>query len=278
MSQTSQIRRRTTKLRLDDAPTINPEDVEQAIKRAQPSKAAGRHEINSLHLKKLGSLAVSYLCNTFQLSLNTGIIPTIWRKSNVIPLPKTGKDHSVGKNWRPIILLSATAKIMERILLPHVETDSVLQPTQHSFRKHHSTNTALHHIVADITRGFNHKKPADTTILVALDLIAAFDTVDHSYLAERILLNRAPDSVKRWMTNFLLDRQAKVNFRGKCSKPRNIHAGIVQGGVLSPTLFNLYMADSPVPPEDIRVIIYADDGTLYTSGPDTEDLVDRLNR
>ena len=65
--------RRTAKLRLDDAPTINPEDVEQAIKRAKPSKAAGPDEITSLHLKKLGPLAVSYLCNTFQLSLSLSL-------------------------------------------------------------------------------------------------------------------------------------------------------------------------------------------------------------
>ena len=80
------------------------------------------------------------------------------------------------------------------------------------------------------------------------------------------------------MINYLQGRQAKINFRGKCSKPRKILAGIVQGGVLSPTLFNLYMADFPVPPEGIKVIIYADDVTIYTSGPDPEDLVDRLNR
>ena len=59
--------RRNAKLCLDDAPTITPE-VEQAIKRAKHSRAAGPDKITSLHLKKLGPLAVKYLCNTFQIS------------------------------------------------------------------------------------------------------------------------------------------------------------------------------------------------------------------
>ena len=119
---------------------------------------------------------------------------------------------------------------------------------------------------SDVVSG--HLRTLYKAILFALDLTAAFDTVDHSYLVERILLNPAPNSIKHGMINYLQDIQARVNFRGKSSKPRKIRAGIVQAGVLS---------DFPVPPEGIKVIIYADDVTICTSGPNPDDLVDRLN-
>ena len=53
--------------------------------------------------------------------------------------------------------------------------------------------------------------------------------------------------------------------------------GVAQGGVLSPALFNYYMADFPTPPPNIKLIKYADDITIYTSGPVVDDLINGLN-
>ena len=53
--------------------------------------------------------------------------------------------------------------------------------------------------------------------------------------------------------------------------------GVVQGGVLSPALFNYYLADFPTPPPNIKLIMYANDITIYTSGPVVADLINGLN-
>ena len=53
--------------------------------------------------------------------------------------------------------------------------------------------------------------------------------------------------------------------------------GVVQGGVLSPALFNYYLADFTTPPPNIKLIKYADDITIYTSGPVVADLMNGLN-
>ena len=53
--------------------------------------------------------------------------------------------------------------------------------------------------------------------------------------------------------------------------------GVVQRGVLSPALFNYYLADFQTPPTSIRLIKYADDITIYTSGPVVTDLINGLN-
>ena len=53
--------------------------------------------------------------------------------------------------------------------------------------------------------------------------------------------------------------------------------GVVQGGVLSPALFDYYLADFPTPPPNIKLIKYADDSAIYTSGPVVADLINGLN-
>ena len=73
------------------------------------------------------------------------------------------------------------------------------------------------------------------------------------------------------------NRQAKVNFWQKESKSRKVKTGVVQGGVLSPELFNYYLADFPTPPPNIKLIKYADDITIHTSGPVVADLINGLN-
>ena len=220
---------------------------------------------------------MQYLTDIYNISVKTSIIPNIWKKSHIVPLPKPGKDSSVGKNWRPISLLCCPAKVLERLLLPHIDQAIRLQPTQHGFRKRHSTCTGILSLITDVADGFCQRKPAARTVLVALDLTAAFDTVNHNTLSRQISeLEAAPQRVRRWIINYLHGRQAVVTFRGETSIHRCVRQGVVQGGVLSPSLFNLYMSDLPTPPSNVKLMSYADDVSVYTSGPVIEDLTVQL--
>ena len=73
------------------------------------------------------------------------------------------------------------------------------------------------------------------------------------------------------------NRPAKVNFRQKESKSRTVKTGAVQGGVLSPALFNYYLADFPTPPPNIKLIKNTDDITIYTPGSEVADQINGLN-
>ena len=77
--------------------------------------------------------------------------------------------------------------------------------------------------------------------------------------------------------NYIQNRRAKVYFLQKKFMGRKMKTGVVQGGVLSPALFNYYLADFPTPPPNIKLIKYADDITIYTSGPVVADLINCLN-
>ena len=121
------------------------------------------------------------------------------------------------------------------------------------------------------------KKPAHRTVLVAHNLTAAFDNVDHKQLLDCVFNTNLLATIRRWLYNYVQNRRAKVHFRQKESKSRKVKTGVVQGGVLSPALFNYYLVDFPTPLSNIKLIKYADDITIYTPGPVVADLFNGLN-
>ena len=114
-------------------------------------------------------------------------------------------------------------------------------------------------------------------MLVALDLTAAFDNVDHQQLLDCVFNTKTYSAIRGWPYNYLLNRRANVHLRQKESKSRKVKTGVVQGGVLSPALINYYRADFPIPHPNVKQNKYADDITIYTSGPVITDLINGLN-
>ena len=198
-------------------------------------------------------------------------------KAIIIPILKPGKDNNIGKNWRPISLLCPAAITLEDFLLPKIQTHIPFHPAQQGHRLKHSTCTALSTITADIVAGFARKNLTHRTVLVALDLTAAFYNVDHQQLLDCVFNTNILTTIRRWLYNYMQNRRAKVQFRQKESKGRKVKTGVVQRGVLSPALFNYYLAVFPTPTPNIRLIKHADNITTNTSGAGVADLINGLN-
>jgi hypothetical protein len=203
-------------------------------------------------------------------ALNKNVIPHIWKLAKIVPIPKPNKDPSLGSSYRPISLLSPIAKTLEKIVLPHITQNIPNIPTQHGFKSKHSTNTALHHINETIAEGFNSKKPHSRTIIVALDMSKAFDTVDTHILIKKIQNTNIPPTIKKFTANYLKGRKAYTTYQNSKSKQQQFKTGVPQGGVLSPILFNIYMSDIPTPPIGIKLFTYADDITTLSIHHDIE--------
>ena len=195
-----------------------------------------------------------------------------------IPLLKPGKVIDEGKSYRPISLLSPSAKVLEKIILPDIAAKVPLKTHQHGFRKLHSTTTsALQEVNFHIRRGLNMKAPCNRTVLVAIDLSRAFDTVCHEKLLFDILNLDISPILKKFLASYLRGRQQYVEFRGSKSKYRIVRQGVPQGGVLSPLLFNLYMSSMPDPPGNIVIVSYADDCQVMSFGPKFQNICEEIN-
>ena len=114
---------------------------------------------------------------------------------------------------------------------------------------------------------------------------SAVDKCDHRtgishpwpQLLDCVFNTNIPATIRRWLYNYMQNRGAKIHFWQQESKSRKVKTGVVQGGVLSPALFNYSLANFPTPPANIKLIKYADDITIYTSGPAVTDLINGPN-
>jgi retron-type reverse transcriptase len=156
------------------------------------------------------------------------------------------KESSIEKR----VLLNSfpgTLLLLERVLLNKIERDFPNIQHQHRYKRMHSTTSALHKINDVICAGFNEKAPPNRTIMVALDMSSAFDTINYESMIEKLLLTPIPKQIVKFLVNYLRGRKGYVDYYGSKSRQRTYHGGVPQGGVLSPVLFNAYMADLPTP-------------------------------
>ena len=236
-----------------------------ALKSTKNTNSTGPDGLNIRHLKHLGPKGLHYLTKILNLSLNKNIIPQFWKLAKIIPIPKQNKDPHQGSSYRPISLLSPTPKLLEKIILPYITNYIPTIYHQHGNKTKHSTTTALHQLTNHITTGFNQKKPPHRPITIALDMSQAFDTINHYTLIEKLINTNTPNLITRFIANYIRGRKAFTQCKNKDSFKKQFKAGVRQVGVLSPTLFNIYMSDLPTPPRDIHVTTYADDITIYSS-------------
>jgi len=237
----------------------------------------GPDNISKLHLKHLGPTGINYLTNMLNLSIASSEIPSIWKTSKIIPSLKAGKDPSDSKSNRPISQLSPTIKIIKRLVLPILDQHFPDNDIQHGFCRTHSTTSALLELNATVASGFNQKRPPSRTMLLQIDLSQAFDRVNHEELLVDLNNSSLPSKVVKWFNCYLKGRQSRTIFRNFQSSSRNIHTGVPKGAVTSPKLFDFHLYHLPQPPAGVKVVMYADDLSVYAMGPDIQILGDRVN-
>jgi hypothetical protein len=262
------IDRTTNKLEATEEITITANQTAHAIKTSKNNNSTGPDNINIKHLKHFGPIAVDYLTNIFNISINQNIIPQIWKLSKIIPILKPSKDPNDSSSYRPISLLSPLIKTLEKVLLTFISNEIPNIEHQHGFKKKHSTATALHNITDSIIKGFNDKRPPKRTILVSLDMSKAFDSVDLHILINKLHKTKLNNTLIKFISNYIKGRKGYVIFDNVKSHKLNFKTGVPQGGVLSPTLFNIYMSDLPTPPLNVELISYADDLNTLSSHSD----------
>jgi len=212
------------------------------------------------------------ILNIINLSIVSGIVPSGFKTAIVKPLlKKSGLDPAVFKNYRPVSNLPYVSKLLERVvadqLIVHLNDHDCLDKFQSAYRPGFSTETALLRVTNDILTKINS---GNLVLLLLLDLSAAFDTIDHNLLLERLSQEVGIKGLAlQWFKSYLIERTQTVVVSTSKSSPETLACGVPQGSVLGPILFSLYTSQlgKLIGNFGIQRHFYADDSQLYNSFP-----------
>ena len=121
-------------------------------------------------------------------------------------------------------------------------------------RPRHSTTSALLQLTTNIETCFNQRKPP-----------------------HHIVGSSLSPATTRWLSCYLRGRKVATSIRGTKSTTRIVRTGVPQGSKLSPSLFNYYIADMPRPTPPVKRVCYADNITVWATGPKILQLVSMIN-
>ena len=212
----------------------------------------------------------SYILNIINSSLCSGIFPDSFKNALVRPVLKNSSlDKNDLSNYRPISNVCFFSKLLEKCALKqlifHLNTHDLLGHCQSAYRQFHSCETALTKVTNDILNNLDH---SFSTFIIMLDLSAAFDTVDHSILFERLeTCFHITGVALQWFKSYLSNRSFNVKI--KCSISNGVITlyGVPQGSILGPILFLLYISEIERIAKfyGLKLHMFADDMQLYIS-------------
>lgn len=268
-----------TPIAADEILQVSPEELRAAVRFSKNMKAPGFDNVFNLELKHLSDRFFAHLALIFTLCFALGYFPSSWKVAKVIAIHKPGKDPTSPKSYRPISLLSALSKLFERVvhgrILSFADANNIFPEQQFGFRKGRSTVHQLTRAVQLIRR---NKQVAKTSAMALLDVEKAFDNVWHDGLVSKLRRCGLPLYIVRVIRCYLAGRTFRVSINNTLSDIFNIVAGVPQGSILGPILFNIFTSDLPPLPDGGELFLFADDTAIVYKGRVIRALTAKLQR
>ncbi|MCJ8746228.1 hypothetical protein PDJAM_G00139370 [Pangasius djambal] len=197
--------------------------------------------IPSTILQTISQDLLPFITTIINGSITSGHVPTSFKRARVIPiLKKPTLDLSDNSNYRPS-----------------------------GFKPAHSTEAALLAVTEKLHAARSAKL---SSVLILLDLSAAFDTVNHKTLLSTLMSLGIRGAAWQWFASYLEGRSYQVTWRGSTSAPRRHATGVPQGSVLGPLLFSVYTRSlgAVISSHGFSYHCYADDTQLILSFPPSD--------
>ena len=218
-------------------------EVEKVVNRAKNGKSVGFDKIPYEILKF--PIIIDVLHSLFNLCFDTGILPSIWRKAMISPIPKDDtKDKRIPLNYRGISLLSVVSKLYSAVLnnrlLNYMENEHLLAEEQNGFRRKRSCEE---HVYSACTLIRNRLLNKQDTFGVFIDFQKAFDFVDRNVLLYKLLSNGINGKIYNSIKSMLTDTSSCVKLNGILTDWFPVLSGVRQGDSSSPTIFAFFIND-----------------------------------
>lgn len=239
-------------------------EIETIIKKLNSKKSAGVDNISNFIIKKCHKSIAKPITIIINNCLNNQYFPVKWKIALIHPIPKNNKARKPTE-YRPISLLPNLGKILEIKIKQQIDTHCNQHKTipeyQFGFRQGHSTIHPLLKLVEDARKAASRRR---VTVACFMDIAKAFDSVWLEGLTYKLIKQKFSAQTIKIIRSFIKDRTFIVKINNQTSQTTNMMAGVAQGSVIGPILYNLYTADAPIDENNkCQILQYADDTLIY---------------
>ena len=252
--------------------------IDTLLRQINVAKSSGVDNIKARVLKDALEILSHHICILMNGSIKAQIFPQSLKEATVIPIPKKG-DVSQVSNYRPISLLPMPSKVLEKVvhqqLSDHIEEENLLSEFQHGFRKNHSTAQAITELVTGINHSLDNR---GKTVALFIDFRKAFDCVQFLVLINKLRKAGLGTKTIKWVESYLHNRKQRTRVNGLTSSKKTITQGVPQGSILGPLFYILYANDIAKVVHKNKVVFYADDTVIYSSGKNVKKLVAKIQK
>lgn len=240
---------------------ISINEVKSHFRRINSRKACGPDGISCRTLKVCADQLAQPFQRLFRLSIDTGVIPSLWKQSLIVPVPKNNRPKELN-DLRPVALTSAVMKCFEKIILKQLihEVSPLLDPNQFAYRAERGVEDALLSLINSTHEHLEHTQ--SLVKIVFIDFSSAFNTIQPHLLVRKLVHLGVNPQLILWIYDFLTERSQQVRFNSCISSLKTTNTGAPQGCVLSPILYSLYTNDCQAISSSYTYFKYADDIAL----------------
>ena len=244
-------------------------ELKDLIKKIRGRGAPGPDGISNKLIKILPDQFIYFLKILFDASISLSHIPLEWKNANVVMISKPQKNKQDINSYRPISLLNTLSKLLEKVIQNRLnswlQSNNILANQQCGFRRNRSTKEHHLRLIQTCQQAFNRNQHVGALFF---DIEKAFDRVWINGLIYKLSQLKVPNYLGLWLVNYLNERSFQVKLNQITSSRKQIRAGVPQGSILGPTLFNIFFNDICETIKNIPFIsdaLYADDLAAWTA-------------
>ena len=216
------------------------------LNRMKTSGSMGIDDISIRSIKQAQAELEPIILHLVNSTIRTKTFPTPLKIAKVVPVEKLNKDKSSSDGWRPVNVVAAISKIIERVylkqILEHLSRNNLVGHSHHGALKFKLTQSLVTEVYDKLLEDFNEGRD---TALITIDQSKAYKVVYKILIEKMEIIGFLPQALQL-MSSYLSVRKQIVQLEGKRSESLILGPqSVIQGSTLSCTLFLIYILDFP---------------------------------